>query len=205
MDASRFFSTLHHSGITVDGHQSKSLELFHTLITQYNQAINLISRQETDVWTRHFLNCACVAKFLDLNDQSILDVGSGGGFPALILAILFPRSTVVLTESIQKKASALRDIIHRLEIGNATVVANRVERMEPGAQFDWITARAVAKIDEIIRWSRPHLKLSGSFLLWKGRRYRDELSTRLLKNCRVYDLSEVDSSQDGVLLRIQNK
>lgn len=144
--------------------QVKFLEHFCDELLSWNKKINLISRRdEENVWTRHILGSISFLFHFQLEeDCALLDLGSGGGLPGIPLAILRPNLQFTLVDSIQKKVNAVKEILLTLPATNVVAVCSRAEDLAryPKYQrsFDYIIARAVGPMKDIIQWSRPLLK-----------------------------------------------
>ena len=143
-------------GLTKD--QLNKLERLHSLFIEWNEKINLISRKDTDhLFERHILHSLSIAKFIRFNNEAeILDLGTGGGFPGLPLAILFPQVKFTLVDSIGKKIKVVNDLIDQLKITNACAFHRRVE--EQSGHFDFVITRAVAQSSKLITWSNSKIK-----------------------------------------------
>ena len=193
--------------ISINNHQLNLFQKYHAFLIEWNEKINLISRKQNEgendvILERHFLDsiiflteiehlsCEPRAESYESSfpvsqlpvPSSVLDIGSGGGFPAIPLAIMKPEWDFTLCESISKKANFLGELIKYLGLTNVTIKNNRVEEMSSvrachgkPQQYDLITVRAVAKIDELIKYSLPLLKKGGSLLAFKGPAYEEEL------------------------------
>ena len=120
------------------------------LYTHMNQYINLVSRRTVDdLYTNHVLHSLCVAKFFNFSSHDIVfDVGTGGGFPGIPLAIYFPDTQFVLIDSIHKKINSVNRIISELLLGNVVTVCARVEDIHD--KCDFVLGRAVANINKFI-------------------------------------------------------
>lgn len=164
-------------------------EKYYKTLLEWNKKINLISRKEENIIERHFLDSILflpefenlIRTFPSHTPISMLDIGSGGGFPAIPLAIMKPEWTFTLCESIKKKAGFLIHLIDELNIKNhVTVINNRIESLHSTNQkqkYNFITARAVTKLDELIKYSLPLLKKEGYLLAYKAKDIDDELKT----------------------------
>lgn len=186
--------------------QRADLERFAALLRKWNAVQNLVSRETIDqLWPRHIDDSLQLLKLLRPTDLSILDIGSGGGFPALPLAIT-SRGTArrfALVEPIAKKAAFLRTVARELDLP-VSVLAVRIEQIDSRETFDLITSRALAALPDLLRLASPHLSLTGHMLLHKGRNYRQELdaATAHLRFDVVVHPSESDP--EGVILEITN-
>ncbi len=158
------------------------LSVYERLIAQWNPAINLVSRSSlADFWGRHALDSAQLLRLAPPGARTWLDLGSGGGFPGLVVAILAaeqrPDLRVTLVESDQRKASFLRTVAR--ETGTAvTVIAERAESVPP-AGADVVSARALAPLDRLLPLAERHLAASGVAIFPKGAAWQAEVNTAL--------------------------
>jgi len=157
----------------------KLLQRFAGEFIQWNEKINCVSRNDiSHLEVHHILHSLSIAKHFSFPDGSrILDIGTGGGFPGLPLAIFFPDANFVLLDSTKKKAIVVEDLIKKLELGNAISKTERVENLK--GEFDFIVCRAVAKTRKIIDWIKvnPNLTIdqNGRILLLKGGDLKKEI------------------------------
>lgn len=151
------------------------------LYRSWNRKINLISRKDIDsLYERHVLHSLAIAKFIQFKPGTrVLDVGTGGGFPGIPLAIYFPRVQFTLIDSIGKKVRAVDDIAHLLQLENARTIHDRVEKTNQ--QYDFIVSRAVTKITTFYTWTKSKIltrftnEKSNGILYLKGGDLREEL------------------------------
>jgi len=135
------------------------------LLLEWNSKINLVSRRdEGNVWFSHVLHSLSLLFIVNLpRDGKVLDLGTGGGFPGIPLAIARPDLKLVLIDSVAKKVRAVEDMVARIGLMNVHTLCLRAEELGRGEEFvhafDVVVARAVAPLDELVRWSRPLLKL----------------------------------------------
>lgn len=156
--------------------QRELLERFVQAVEQSRH--NLVSRRaRTELRTRHLPECAAFAATLPQGPGRLLDVGSGGGFPGLVIAILRPDLEVTLMDATKKKVEFLRDVAMelRLEVTALHGRAEELSRTEIGASFDVVTARAVAPLERLVGWTVPFLRPGGLVYAIKGGRWQDEL------------------------------
>jgi 16S rRNA (guanine527-N7)-methyltransferase len=173
------------------------LRQYAALLREWNAKINLISRKDVENFEEHhLLHALSPLKVLKFTDAArVLDVGSGGGLPGIPLAIAFPKAQFFLLDSMEKKATALKDMVARLELKNVQVVHKRAENLE--SKFDYILGRAVATLPEFIGWIGKNLRLGDNpvlahgVLYFKGTLYRDELAQLKIEPLKVWDLKEV--------------
>ncbi len=136
----------------------------------------LIGPRETPrLWERHVLNCAGLAELL-APSESVMDLGSGAGLPGLVLAIARPDLHLTLVEPLLRRANFLTEAVALLGLPNVAVHRGRAEEMGKKLAFDVVTARAVAPLDKLIRWSLPLLTPGGRLLALKGDRADAELA-----------------------------
>lgn len=204
-----FLQIINNKIIKLNALQNDQFNLFYSLLVDWNSKINLISRNEKNIIDRHFLNSACLARFVKFRAQDrILDIGSGGGFPAIILKILFPESSFVLIESIRKKSDFLKHTIKELDLKRIEVINDRAEKISAKkifhCSFDYVTARAVSQLNDLVALSQPFLKKDGRMLFLKGKSYMNEIAAASFSSDRtqVIQLNSVSENQDGVLLVI---
>jgi len=152
----------------LDDGRIKKLAEFSACFGEWNSKLNLISRKDLDqLETRHILHSLSIAKFIRFSDNSnVMDLGCGGGFPGLPLAIYFPNIEFVLVDSIRKKIDAVNDMVHSLELQNVTVINDRAENVK--RKFDFVVSRAVAPMNKLWAWCRNGIEKSENNALPNG-------------------------------------
>ncbi|MEP7019734.1 MAG: 16S rRNA (guanine(527)-N(7))-methyltransferase RsmG [Pseudonocardiales bacterium] len=139
-------------------------------------------REVPRLWDRHLLNCAVVAELLP-PDAHVVDVGSGAGLPGVVLAIRRADLRVDLVEPLQRRAVFLDEVVQRLGLAGAvTVIRGRAEEravLTAVAPVEWVTARAVAPLDRLVRWCLPMLQPGGTLLALKGASASTEVRAHL--------------------------
>ena len=128
------------------------------LYKDWNEKINVVSRKDIDeLYVRHVLHSLGIAKAIQFNEGAdILDVGTGGGFPGIPLAILFPHTNFTLVDSIGKKIKVVNEVVEGLALTNVTTINSRVEEID--GQFDFIVSRAVAAMPTFVHWVKGKIK-----------------------------------------------
>ena len=165
------------------------LKDFKTLLLEWNQKINLVSKNaENELDFRHILDSLQLLEHIDNNAKLIIDIGSGSGFPGIVLAIALqekiPEAKIVLVESIAKKTVYLKDVCCYFGLANVEVINNRAENVV-FKDVDYITARAVAAVDKIFNFTKTIYSKNTRFLLLKGKSGNEELAeARISKNTK---------------------
>lgn len=165
----------------LDESQSEKLRQLMPLYRHWNAMINVISRKDIDqLYLHHVLHSLSILKFYDLADGAeVLDLGTGGGFPGIPLAILRPKVRFTLIDGTAKKLKVVQDIVEQLQMDNVCVKHIRAE--ECTQKFDMVVTRAVARSADLVRWARPLLKKKhihaypNGILALKGGDLREEL------------------------------
>lgn len=165
---------------------------FIKLLKIANKTVNLVSRKDINYIIEHHVVPSFAFKILNRihNIETILDIGCGGGFPGIINAILYPTSKFVLVDSTKKKITFLQEIIINLQLTNVEAIWSRVEDMSGQKKyqqaFDHTTARAVAPLLDLVKWSQPLLKSNGTIEALKGGDINQEiLQAKTNKNIHV--------------------
>lgn len=180
---------------------------WYALLVKWNARINLVSKSAMDeFWLRHALDSWQVAKHVPESSTALLDLGSGGGFPALALAISAkhqkPERHITLVESAGKKANFLRTVIRELGLP-ATVKSERVENLDP-EPFDVITARAFAPLPKLLSYAAPFWEAHTLALLLKGQGAADEITDARQNWAFEHDLIPSKSDPDASLLKLSH-
>lgn len=144
-----------------------------------NSKLNLISKKEEQyLFEKHIYDSLGIKLFFEKYNfvpKTLLDIGTGGGFPSVPIAIEYPEISVTGIDSIQKKINAVQSIKNSLNIQNLNLIRGRVEKLK-NSSFDVITSRAVAKIETLIKYAYPLLKKDGYIILYKSKTAEDEIT-----------------------------
>ena len=179
----------------VSASQKSQIDLMIDVYRFWNEKINLISRKDFGYfYQRHVLHSLAICKIFDfVDDTKIMDLGTGGGFPGVPLAIMFPNVNFQLVDSINKKTKALQEIVKELNLNNVSVVNQRAEQVD-GA-FDFVVCRAVAKLNQLKSFTKGKVlnKHNHSFknglICLKG----GDLATEIHQNdsdLKIYSISD---------------
>lgn len=172
-------------------------ERFVALLAQEGPRRGLIGPREVDrLWERHVLNCAVMIEGIDPATRTLADVGSGAGLPGVVLAIARPDLEVTLIETMQRRTLWLEDVVDRLGLGTEVLRA-RAEDLQGRRSFDAVTARAVAPLDKLARWTLPLVREGGELLALKGESAAEELA-RTEEDLRALGATHCSISRYGV-------
>ncbi len=177
MDSEEFANRVNVSRETVD-----KLAVYADLLKKWTTSINLVAKSTLpDLWNRHFLDSAQILELADLESGHWVDIGTGGGFPGMVVAIISsetrPDIQFSFVESDSRKAEFLRTVTRSVSL-SVSVYPKRIEEMEPiGA--DILSARALAPLGVLLGFAERHLKLSGNALFMKGASFRQEYNEAL--------------------------
>lgn len=186
--------------------QQDDLEAFAALLRKWNVVQNLVSRETVgELWPRHIADSLQLMKLLRDGDRDIVDIGSGGGFPAIPMAIASRGVDrhFTLVEPIAKKAAFLRTAARELKLP-ITVLQLRAEQLDSRETFDVLTSRALADLPRLLAYGKQQIRPKGRLLLHKGRTYREE--TALASQLFDYDMivHQSETEPGGVVLEISN-
>lgn len=154
----------------------KKLLGFSRMLTEEGELRGLVGPRELErLWSRHILNSTPVADYLS-GQGLVADVGSGAGFPGIVLAIVRPVLTFDLIDPMERRTIWLEHVKAELGLSNVNVIRSRAEDMTKGYAADVVTARAVAALKKLLPWTLPLLKPGGSLLALKGQRAEVEIA-----------------------------
>ena len=143
-----------------------------------NSVLNLISKKDEEfLWEKHIFDSLSIEKFFEkygCTHKTLLDIGTGGGFPALPIALTYPNIEITALDSIRKKINAIEDIKKELKIQNLKTICDRAENLKE--KYELITSRAVAPLKVILNYAMPLLKNGGYFIAYKSLKTDEEIS-----------------------------
>lgn len=171
---------------------------FNDLVMEWNKSINLVSRRKTNIYdliedSKLFLGHIDFCEGL-----RILDLGTGGGIPGVMIKIHHPEIQLTLVDSIQKKIKAVTDIVKNLGMENVEVLCSRAEELAKSKyyknKFDYIVARSVAALDDLVKWSKDLVKPGGMLITVKGM----DITEELLRTRRFKCVKKIEFNINGV-------
>lgn len=153
------------------------LNLWKEIFIEYNSHTNLMSKGDIEVlFEKHVFDSLAIVKWDKfLNQKTILDVGCGGGFPSVILAICFPEIKIIANDSRIKKINFIKEIKEKLNLDNLEILYARIEEVKP-LNIDLIVSRAVGKMIDVWDLSKHHLNKNGKFLIYKAKLSQEEIA-----------------------------
>lgn len=182
--------------------QLNQLHKYFELLVEYNKVMNLTGiTEEEDVYLKHFYDSITLVRTVDLSSvNSLCDIGTGAGFPGMVLKIMYPELNVTLVDSLNKRIEFLKIVIKELGLNKIEAIHARAEEYanDNREKFDIVTARAVASLNVLLEYSIPLVKVDGYFIAMKGK-MEEEDSSNALKL-----LSSKIDFVDNFLLPIEN-
>lgn len=186
MNQNEFIDNLKEMNIILSDIQQNQLNIYYNLLVDWNTRMNLTGiTEEKQVYLKHFYDSLTISKAIDLSkEMSLCDVGTGAGFPGMVLKIVFPNLKITLVDSLQKRLTFLESVIENLQLKNIELIHARAEvyAKEHREEFDIATARAVAPLNILLEYCIPLVKNGGYFIPLKAN-IQDELinSTTAMK------------------------
>ena len=168
MNKEEFITAIKDLGIELTEYQLNQLDKFYKLLIDWNNKINLTRIvEEEEVYLKHFYDSLTIAKVVDLKEKETLcDVGTGAGFPGIVLKIVYPNLKVTLVDSLLKRVNYLNEIIKELELKDIEAIHVRGEDFK--GNFDVVTSRAVANIEKLLDYTMHLVNKNGVFIAMKG-------------------------------------
>lgn len=168
-----------YAGINLTDNMLENLQQYYELLIEWNQKINLTAiTEKSDVYLKHFADSIYGAKYFKQNSV-VCDMGTGAGFPGLVLKIVRPDLKVILVDALDKRVKFLNEVINTLQLNNIQAIHFRAEdklfKDKYLNSFDHVTARAVAKMSTLSEYCLPFVKVGGEMLAYKSDKINDEL------------------------------
>lgn len=171
MNKNDFINELNKIGIILSEYQLNQLDKYYNMLVEYNKNVNLTAITEyNQVLLKHFYDSLTLTKAIELTNQKICDIGTGAGFPGIVLKIAYPNLEITLVESLTKRCVFLNEVIKELGLEDIKVVNQRAEEFSQNSieYFDIITSRAVAKLNILLELSIKSLKIGGYYIALKA-------------------------------------
>ena len=171
MNKEEFIKELEKLNIKITDNQLEQLDKYYHLLYLENKKYNLTAiTDEPSVYLKHFYDSLTIVKTIELNNQYICDIGTGAGFPGMVLKIIFPNIKIDLLDATLKKCEFLSMIIKELKLSNINVINARAEEysIKNREKYDIVTFRAVAPLKHLLEYSIPLLKIDGLFVALKS-------------------------------------
>ena len=171
MHKDEFIKETEKLGINITDEMLEKLDKYYKMLIEYNAHTNLTRiTEEKDVYLKHFYDSLTLVKAINLDNQTLLDVGTGAGFPGLVLKIVFSNLKVTLVDSLNKRIIFLNSVIKELGLKNIEAVHARAEEYIEGRRenFDIVTSRAVANLNLLSELCIPYVKINGYFIAMKA-------------------------------------
>lgn len=178
MNQNKFIEELKKINIELTDKQLNDLEIYYEMLIEYNERMNLTGITEKEqVYLKHFYDSLTIMKIIDLKkEETLCDIGTGAGFPGMVLKIVFPNLKITLVDSLNKRIEFLKDVKERLKLENLEIIHARAEEFARVniEKFDVVTARAVAHLSILLEYSISMVKINKYFIAMKGN-INDEL------------------------------
>lgn len=193
MNKEEFLEELAKIGIKPTEEQLSQLDKFYHLMLEWNEKINLTRiTAEKEVYLKHFYDSLTLNKVIDLkNVNTLCDVGTGAGFPGVVLKIVFPNLRITLIDSLLKRVNYLNEIIKELKLQDIEAIHSRGEDYK--GEFDVVTSRAVANIEKLVDYTMHLVSKNGVFVAMKGnidKELTESVAKKLNKKYRIIKIEK---------------
>jgi len=209
MNKEQFIEEIEKLGIKVNEDQLNKLERFYELLIEWNKKINLTRIVEKEeVYLKHFYDSLTIQKVVDLSQTNTLcDVGTGAGFPGIVLKIIFPNLKITLVDSLQKRVNYLNEISKELKLNNIEAIHSRGEDFK--GKYDVVVSRAVANIEKLVGYTMHLVEKNGVFVAMKGnidseltQNVKNKITKNyIIKEIKKFELPIENSNRSLVVLK----
>lgn len=212
MKQSEFIEELKKLEIYPTDVQLQQLEKYYEMLIEYNKKMNLTAiTDKEDVYLKHFYDSLTLSKIIELEKENTLcDLGSGAGFPGIVLKIFYPHLSITLVDSLEKRVKFLKEVIKELNLHFIEAIHDRIEEysLKNIELYDVVTARAVTNLSAILEMSSPLIKINKYFIAMKGNfneEYKNAMKELKLKeeSCIEFDLPKDEGHR--TLIKILKK
>ncbi len=211
MNKEEFIRACKEINVEITEDQLKQLDQFYHLMLEWNEKINLTRiTEEQDVFLKHFYDSLTLNKVVNLKEVNTLcDVGTGAGFPGMVLKIIFPQVKITLIDSLQKRVNYLNEVIKELDLKEIEAIHARGEEYK--GSFDVVTARAVANIEKLVGYTMHLGSKNGVFVAMKGNieeELTEPVKNKLSKKYNIQKIEQFTLPKENSmrsLIVIQNK
>ena len=214
----KFLNILDKWNIDIDEHLLELFERYYEILVEWNDNINLTAIvDKEDVYIKHFADSLAVLSYTDMSNMSVMDVGSGAGFPGIPIGIMVSSCNVLLLDSLNKRIGFLNNVIHELDLNNIGTIHGRAEDFgrinEYRESFDRVTSRAVANLSVLSEYCLPFVKTGGYFISYKSGNIDEEIATAdhairslggYIEKIEKYCIPETDYERSLIFIRKDN-
>ncbi len=210
MEINEFIEEVRKLQISINDDILNKLEKYYNLLIKYNEVMNLTAiTEKKQVYLKHFYDSLCIIKVIDLNnEESLCDIGTGAGFPGIVLKIFYPHLKVTLLDSLNKRIDFLKIIIKELNLTNIEAIHIRAEEyaLNNREKFDVVTSRAVANLNTLLELSIPMVKINKYFIplkanidieLEQSKNALEKLNSKIIYTCKF--LLPIENSSRTIL------
>ncbi len=194
MNKTQFINELKIMNIDITEDQLDKLEMYYQILIEKNKIMNLTGIVDKDlVYLKHFYDSLTINKIIELNTiNNLCDLGSGAGFPGIVIKILFPKIKITLVDSLNKRIEFLKHVIKELDLKNIEVISSRIEEysIKNIEKYDLVTARAVAPTNILLEIGIQLVKVKGNFVTMKGN--KEELSKDIYNKLSIKKTKEIE-------------
>ena len=194
--------------IELDENKAKALKIYKELLVEWNEKMNLTAiTEDYEVIIKHFVDCLeCTHLITD--EKKIIDVGTGAGFPGMVLAIYYPQIDFTLLDGLNKRLIFLEEVVNKLGLKNVKIVHARAEEAARNEDyfetFDAVVSRAVANLPVLLEYTSPYIKVNGKCIVMKGDNAKEELD--LAKNAmNILKLRNIEKKEYKYSYTIDNE
>lgn len=171
MNKELFIESVKKLNINLTNEMLDQFDLYYQILVEENAKYNLTAiTDKEDIYLKHFYDSLTLSKIIDLNSGSLCDIGTGAGFPGMVLKIAFPNLHVTLVDATEKKCNFLKLVIDKLKLKDIEVINARAEiySKEVREKYDIVTSRAVAPLKHLLEYSIPLVKVEGTYIAMKS-------------------------------------